>query len=1023
MSAVSGPWGAEDVPERLPILPLKNCVLLPGAIIRVRCTSPTSVRLVEQELWQKPRTTLVGVVPAWDVAPSPVASGAATAVATRSHGAMESNSSMGSTTSLNGEKPAGNVALGAGRGEKEQSSGQGRARSALLGGVADFQQSLGKLLSDPLHWHTRGVTAHALHVSRRVEKRTGRVAYAIVLEGLSRVEVEAVNARGPYHTARVILVDEGSAGRDDDERRAHAAMAFQNCARHFFRMLDTKGKGGVRSQGASNGSSSSSSSSSNSAANSAATRQALLDSTPAERVADRLVAALPGVAFAARLTLLDAQDSAERLEIATGILRQHMTSMDDALLHKEEIGLVINGNGHRLGSSGGPGRHQQGLQEMDNVLVEPTTVALTGKMIQGGQMKNLKSLADAPLVRSGNNDMGGDDDDDDDEAALEKKVEGAGMPPNVWKHAKREVRRLRKMQTQSPGYSSARQYVELLADLPWKASSGMEAAEIALPHAKERLDAEHFGLASVKRRIIEYIAVYKLKPDARGPILCFVGPPGVGKTSLASSIASALGRRFVRIALGGVKDEADVRGHRRTYVGSMPGRLIEGMKRVGVSNPVMLLDEIDKVGTDARGDPAAALLEVLDPEQNGAFMDHYLGVPFDLSRVVFLATANRAAPIPAPLLDRMEVIELPGYTPEEKQRIAVRHLVPRVLEQNGITKRHLHVQEHVVEMLIQRYTREAGVRTLSRHLAALARAAAVKVAESRHSLRLTREIALGNADGGEGGIEEPDAFTSEGVDMEMGIEALGFAGQEVAEAMLEAQPLTVDETVLESVLGPPKFDGNEAAERVAMPGVAVGLVWTAVGGEVQFVEASSMFGRGELHLTGQLGEVIKESAQIALTWVRSRAADLQLIKGKGSKDDKEEGTLDESFSHLMDSRDLHIHFPAGAVPKDGPSAGVTLVTALVSLLTHRSVRSDTAMTGELTLRGLVLPVGGVKEKILAAHRCGIRRVILPHKNLKDLQEVPSAILACMEILPTKRVEDVLKEAFDGGCPVKPRARI
>jgi ATP-dependent Lon protease len=411
------------------------------------------------------------------------------------------------------------------------------------------------------------------------------------------------------------------------------------------------------------------------------------------------------------------------------------------------------------------------------------------------------------------------------------------------------------MQPQQPGYSSSRAYLELLGDLPWQKVS--EERELDLRAAKESLDRDHYGLTKVKQRIIEYLAVRKLKPDARGPVLCFVGPPGVGKTSLASSIAKALNRKFIRISLGGVKDEADIRGHRRTYIGSMPGRLIDGLKRVSVSNPVMLLDEIDKTGSDVRGDPASALLEVLDPEQNKTFNDHYLNVPFDLSKVVFVATANRMQPIPPALLDRMEVIELPGYTPEEKLKIAMKHLLPRVLEQHGLSSAYLQIPEAVVKLIIERYTREAGVRNLERNLAALARAAAVKVAELDSTLRLGKEL-------------QPitttllDSRLADGGEVEMEVIPMG---QDISNSYENPSPMVVDEAMLEKVLGPPRFDDREAADRVASPGVSVGLVWTSFGGEVQFVEATAMVGKGDLHLTGQLGDVIKESAQLALTWV------------------------------------------------------------------------------------------------------------------------------------------------------------
>ncbi|KAG5540037.1 hypothetical protein RHGRI_020311 [Rhododendron griersonianum] len=543
-------------------------------------------------------------------------------------------------------------------------------------------------------------------------------------------------------------------------------------------------------------------------------------------------------------------------------------------------------------------------------------------------------------MRAIKEELGDNDDDEDDVTALERKMESAGMPPDIWKHAQRELRRLKKMQPQQPGYSSSRVYLELLADLPWQKAS--EELELDLRAARDRLDSDHYGLVKVKQRIIEYLAVRKLKPEARGPVLCFVGPPGVGKTSLASSIAAALGRKFIRISLGGVKDEADIRGHRRTYIGSMPGRLIDGLKRVAICNPVMLLDEIDKTGSDVRGDPASALLEVLDPEQNKTFNDHYLNVPFDLSKVVFVATANRVQPIPPALLDRMEVIELPGYTPEEKLRIAMRHLIPRVLDQHGLNAEYLQIPEAMVKLVIQRYTREAGVRNLERNLASLARAAAVRVAEQEHSLPLTKDVHH---------IGSPllESRLADGGEVEMEVIPMGVSNHEISSAFRVTSPFVVDEATLEKVLGPPRYDDKETAERVSTPGVSVGLVWTAFGGEVQFVEATAMVGKGDLHLTGQLGDVIKESAQIALTWVRSRAAELKLTSTEGM--------------NLLEGRDVHIHFPAGAVPKDGPSAGVTLVTSLVSLFSQRKVRADTAMTGEMTLRGLVLPVGGIKDKV------------------------------------------------------------
>ncbi|XP_024995725.1 lon protease homolog 2, peroxisomal-like isoform X4 [Cynara cardunculus var. scolymus] len=682
----------------------------------------------------------------------------------------------------------------------------------------------------------------------------------------------------------------------------------------------------------------------------------LLETVPVHKLADIFVASFE-ISFEEQLSMLDSVDVKVRLSKATELVDRHLQSIRVA----EKI----------------------------------------TQKVEGQLSKSQKEYLLRQQMRAIKEELGDNDDEDDDVAALERKMQDAGMPPNIWKHAQRELRRLKKMQPQQPGYNSSRVYLEILADLPWQTTS--EEVELDLKAAKERLDSDHYGLVKVKQRIIEYLAVRKLKPDAKSPILCFVGPPGVGKTSLASSIAAALGRKFIRISLGGVKDEADIRGHRRTYIGSMPGRLIDGLKKVAVCNPVMLLDEIDKTGSDVRGDPASALLEVLDPEQNKSFNDHYLNVPFDLSKVIFVATANRAQPIPPPLLDRMEVIELPGYTSEEKLRIAMRHLIPRVLNQHGLNSDFLKFPEAMVKLVIERYTREAGVRNLERNLAALARAAAVIVAEQEHSLPINKDMHQ---------ISSPlleSRLAEGGAEVEMEVMPMDVNNHEISNVFRIMSPLILDEDMLEKVLGPPKYDDKEAAERVVTPGVSVGLVWTAFGGEVQFVEATATAGKGDLHLTGQLGDVIKESAQIALTWVRARATELNLAT--------------EQESNLLEGRDVHIHFPAGAVPKDGPSAGVTLVTSLVSLFSRRRVRADTAMTGEMTLRGLVLPVGGIKDKVLAAHRYGLKRVILPERNLKDLVEVPSAVLGSLEILVAKRMEDVLEHAFEGGCPWKHRSKL
>ncbi|BAF25683.1 endopeptidase La 2, peroxisomal [Oryza sativa Japonica Group] len=880
---------AVELPGRLAILPFRNKVLLPGAIVRIRCTNPSSVKLVEQELWQREEKGLIGVLPVHD---------------SEAAGSLLSPG-VGSDSGEGGSKAPGG------------SAGESTKQDTKNG-------------KETIHWHSRGVAARALHLSRGVEKPSGRVTYIVVLEGLCRFSVQELSARGSYHVARVSRLDMTKTELEHAEQDPDLialSRQFKATAMELISVLEQKQKTVGRTK-------------------------VLLETVPVYRLADIFVASFE-IGFEEQLSMLDSVDLKVRLSKATELVDRHLQSI---------------------------------------LVAEKIT-----QKVEGQLSKSQKEFLLRQQMRAIKEELGDNDDDEDDVAALERKMQNAGMPANIWKHAQRELRRLRKMQPQQPGYSSSRTYLELLAELPWQKVS--EERELDLRAAKESLDRDHYGLTKVKQRIIEYLAVRKLKPDARGPVLCFVGPPGVGKTSLASSIAKALNRKFIRISLGGVKDEADIRGHRRTYIGSMPGRLIDGLKRVSVSNPVMLLDEIDKTGSDVRGDPASALLEVLDPEQNKTFNDHYLNVPFDLSKVIFVATANRMQPIPPPLLDRMEVIELPGYTPEEKLKIAMKHLIPRVLEQHGLSSTYLQIPEAMVRLIIERYTREAGVRNLERNLAALARAAAVKVAEQDSALRLGKEI-------------QPitttllDSRLADGGEVEMEVIPMG---QDISNTYENPSPMIVDEAMLEKVLGPPRFDDSEAADRVASPGVSVGLVWTSFGGEVQFVEATAMVGKGDLHLTGQLGDVIKESAQLALTWVRARAADLNLSP--------------TSDINLLESRDIHIHFPAGAVPKDGPSAGVTLVTSLVSLFSHRKVRADTAMTGEMTLRGLVLPVGGVKDKVLAAHRYGIKRVILPERNMKDLAEVPAPILSGLEILLVKRIEEVLDHAFEGGCPLRPHSKL
>ncbi|MEJ7623389.1 MAG: endopeptidase La [Pyrinomonadaceae bacterium] len=519
---------------------------------------------------------------------------------------------------------------------------------------------------------------------------------------------------------------------------------------------------------------------------------------------------------------------------------------------------------------------------------------------------------------------------------LRERLEKADLPDEVRKEATRELKRMEALPQAAPDYHVIRTYLEYVLELPWRKSS---EEKLDLNEARKILDEDHYGLEDIKERILESLAVVKLRPDSKSPIILFVGPPGVGKTSLGRSIARALGREFDRLSLGGMRDEAELRGHRRTYVGAMPGRIIQSLRRLAVNNPVLMLDEVDKLGNDFRGDPASALLEILDPAQNNTFRDNYLDLPFDLSKVFFIATANQLQPIPMALRDRMEIIQLAGYSDREKLNIAKQYLVPRQITENGLGQEQLAITDDAINQLTSRYTREAGVRQLERTIGNLARKVALKVAQ---------------------GLDEK---------------------------------VTISAEEIKGYLGPAKVFPEEARKELP-PGVATGMAWTEMGGEVLFIEATMLPGGSGLNLTGQLGEVMKESAQAARSYLWSHALefgiDAELIKQNG----------------------IHIHVPAGSIPKDGPSAGVTMAVAMASLYTNRKVRSDTSMTGEITLSGLVFPVGGIKEKVLAAHRAGIRRIILPARNEGDVEDIPSDVLAELEIVPASWISDVLSAALE-----------
>lgn len=609
------------------------------------------------------------------------------------------------------------------------------------------------------------------------------------------------------------------------------------------------------------------------------------------RFAD-LVAANLNLSMEERCSILDAADIKERLEKISVLLEREMQIVELGTKIHEDVKQKIN-----------QGQREFFLREQ---------------------------------LRAIRNELGDTGDDRVEITELEKAIEEAGLPEEAMKEARRELSRLERMQPGSAEYTVSRTYLDWMTALPWNKET---EDQLDMVKARKILDNDHYDLTKVKDRIIEFLAVRKIHPTGRSPILCFVGPPGVGKTSLGRSIARAMGRKFERISLGGVRDEAEIRGHRRTYVGALPGRIIQGMRRAGTKNPVFMMDEVDKLVSDMHGDPSSALLEVLDPEQNFNFRDHYLDAPFDLSKVVFITTANTLETIPPPLLDRMEILRIAGYSEEEKLQIARRYLIPRVLSDHGMSaKKKVTIDKEALKTVINSYTREAGLRNFERELSTIVRKLAVKMASGKRG------------------------------------------------------PFRVEAKDVKTYLGPPTFFGNTPT-RAEAPGVAVGLAWTAAGGDLLYIEASMMKGKKGLLLTGRLGDVIKESAQAALSWIRTRAGSLG---------------LEENF---FDDSDIHIHFPEGATPKDGPSAGITLVASLVSLLTKTPIRARLAMTGEITLRGKVLPVGGIKEKVLAARRAGVRDIIIPAGNIHDLDELQPEVRRDITFHPIERIEEMLPVAF------------
>jgi ATP-dependent Lon protease len=741
--------------------------------------------------------------------------------------------------------------------------------------------------------------------------------YSLILQGLVRIRLDSVTQAGPYLKAKIKRLEE--AGLEDDEAEA-LSMSLRDIAKQVIQLMPEL----PREAGS------------------------LIDSIQAPGALADLVAANLDAPVEEKAQLLETIDVKERIRKVLRLLTRQL----EILKMRERINSQI--------------KEEMGKNQREYVLRQ--------------QLKAIKE------------ELGEDDGDQTDLDGLEDRIAKANLPSEAEQVAKKQTKRLRNMQVGSAEYTVVRTYLDWILDLPWHVQTpdNMEIAAV-----RKVLDDDHYGLEKVKKRILEYLAVRKLKKDKKGPILCLIGPPGVGKTSLGRSIARALGRKFHRISLGGVHDEAAIRGHRRTYVGALPGQIIQGMKKAGTINPVFMMDEVDKIGHDFRGDPAAALLEVLDPEQNNTFADHYLEIPYDLSNVMFVATANIADPIPAPLRDRMEILEIPGYTRREKLAIARQHLIPKQIEDHGIgnvqppaaaaaapndkgdkndkaekgdkgdgkgatdkaaaaaaspapgTTPMLEIADSAVEIIIDSYTREAGVRTLERQIASVIRGVAVKIAEGD----------------------------------------------------LTPRKIETEEQVRE-FLGAGRYT-SDVAERTEEAGVATGLAWTSVGGEILFIEATRMYGTGKLQLTGQLGDVMKESAQAALSYVRTNSERYGIARD------------------FLEKSDIHIHIPAGSMPKDGPSAGVTMFTALVSMLTGVRVRHDVAMTGEITLRGRVLPIGGLKEKVLAAHRAGIKRVIVPERNKPDLDEVPAEVKSDLEFVFVSKMEQVLDAALEEKLVPKP----
>lgn len=726
--------------------------------------------------------------------------------------------------------------------------------------------------------------------------------YSLLLTGLCRFRIDDLIQENPYPIARVTQLDQFGSSEADNDVSRNDDKELKDAIQDFSNHIQRL-IDAMESSGL----------------RGVGGLKKMLGALPKERLVDVCASILKG-SLTEKLQVLDAVDLTERFQKALPLVLRQLEALKS--LHQ--------------------GRNSQPIHWSEPVKKRQVTDAI--------QEAESEDTVDDALA--GN----------DDAIALSKKLKAAKMPKEVDDITQKELKRLAAMPQAMPEYAMLRTYLEIMAELPWAKST---KDNLDLDNARNQLDADHYGLDSTKKRLLEFLAVRQLKNSLKGPILCLVGPPGVGKTSIGKSIAVTLGRQFDRISLGGVADESEIRGHRRTYIGAMPGRLMQSLRRIQANNPVILLDEIDKLGESSRGNPAAALLEVLDPEQNHTFTDHYLGVPFDLSQVLFIATANSQNNIPGPLLDRMEVIKLPGYTQEDKLQIAQRHLLKKQYGAHGLNAEHISIPEETLKLMVRRYTYEAGVRALERRIGAICRAVAVRVASA---VRQTSKI--------KDHAEVAESSTGDQA------------------SLPQRFPIVIDEAAAQDILGPPPYSQTDITDRLLVPGTAVALAWSPNGGDILFVEAIHVPGDGKLVLTGQLGEVMRESAQLAKNWLGSHARQLGIEQ------------------ELLNTCDIHIHVPEGAVGKDGPSAGVALVSTLVSLFTGKVVRSDTAMTGEISLIGLVLPVGGIKEKVLAAHRAGLSRIILPHKNEKDLLNVPASVKNDITFVLVRTVNEVLQAAFD-----------